>query len=152
MRLMLLFALSIIAGCAKAPPAAGTAQRDLLAANAAYDQALIRGDAVALDRFYTDDFQIIDDDAEMHNKAAQIRFMTQQVDLLEAKTDDVRVTMLAPDSALLTGRFKGRYRLDGKESDFTERYTSVWVRDGSDWRLRHEHSSIVPQESDAEEQ
>jgi ketosteroid isomerase-like protein len=52
--------------------------------------------------------------------------------------------MLGPDAALLTGRFKGRYRMGGKEADFTERYTSVWVREGKDWRVKHEHASLVP--------
>ncbi len=66
--------------------------------------------------------------------------MTEQVDLIHAKTDDVRVRMLSPDAALLTGR----YRLDGREADFTERYTSIWVRDRGKWRLTHEHSSTVP--------
>jgi ketosteroid isomerase-like protein len=70
--------------------------------------------------------------------------MTQEVDLLNARGDDVKVTMLGPDSALVTGRFVGRYRYKGKEEDFTERYTSVWVRKDRQWRVRHEHASLVP--------
>ena len=70
--------------------------------------------------------------------------MTEQVDLLEAKTDDVRITMLSPDVALLTGKLIGRYRLEGQENNFTERYTSIWVRDGQRWRIKHEHSSMAP--------
>jgi ketosteroid isomerase-like protein len=120
------------------------AESELKAANLQYDKALIDGDAASLDRFYTDDFQIIDDDAEVHDKTGQIAFMTQSVDLLNAKSDDVQVKMLGPDAALLTGRFTGRYRLEGKENDFTERYSSVWVRDGARWRVKHEHSSVVP--------
>ncbi len=133
----------LLLSCREAPQPAGS-ETALRAANAAYDKALIEGDAQALGGFYTDDFQIIDARAEVHGKADQIRFMTEQVDLLQAKTDDVRITMLAPDAALLTGRLVGRYRLEGKENDFTERYTSVWVRDGNQWRLKHEHSSMAP--------
>ncbi|MBA3527462.1 MAG: nuclear transport factor 2 family protein [Pseudomonadota bacterium] len=120
------------------------ARRELEAANAAYDRALVAGDAAALAKVYTDDFQIIDDDAAIHGKQQQIEFMTTKVDLLDAKADDVRVTMLGPDSALLTGRFTGRYRMDGKENDFTERYTSVWVRKHGEWKVKHEHASLLP--------
>lgn len=119
-------------------------RRELETANAAYDRALIAGDAAALAKVYTDDFQIIDDDGAIHGKQDQIDFMTTKLDLLNAEGDDIKVTMLGPDSALLTGRFTGRYRMDGKENDFTERYTSVWVRKDGQWKVRHEHASLVP--------
>ena len=144
MRFAYLAPLLLLAACQEAAPDRGAAEKAVLAANAAYDRALIDGDAKALERFYTADFSIIDDDAGIHGKRDQIAFMTKTVDLLDAKTDDLRVTMLGPDAALLTGRFKGRYRMGGKEADFTERYTSVWVRDGKDWRVKHEHASLVP--------
>lgn len=125
------------------------AEAGLRAANLDYDEALVAGDAARLQQAYADDYQVIDDDAGVHGKVDQIRFMTTELDLLDAKSDDVRVTMLGPDAALVTGRFVGRYRLAGKESSFTERYTSIWVRDGGRWRLRHEHSSNLPKEETA---
>ena len=150
---LILLGAALLAGCdrpaakqGKPAPADPTAV--LRAANANYDKALIAGDAAALDRFYTDDFQIIDDDAQVHGKADQIAFMTKALDLLGASSDDVQVTMLGPDAALLTGGFSGRYRLDGKENAFTERYTSIWVRDGGRWRVKHEHSSVVPSKAE----
>ncbi|HEU4497971.1 MAG TPA: DUF4440 domain-containing protein, partial [Sphingomicrobium sp.] len=60
------------------------------------------------------------------------------------------VAMLGPDAALVTGRFIGRYRYKGTETDFTERYTSIWVRDGERWRVMHEHTSIQPAEEGKE--
>ena len=140
----ILIAATLVSACALRTADPATAERELRAANAAYDKALIDGDADALDSFYTADFQIIDDDADVHGKADQISFMTTQLDLLSARSDDVRVKILAADAALVTGRFAGRYRLEGKENDFTERYTSIWVREDGDWKIRHEHSSIVP--------
>lgn len=135
---------TMLIACAERAPDVEESKQALVAANDAYDQALIKQDAAALERIYADDFQIIDDDAAVHSKADQIRFMTTELDLLEAKTDDVRIRMLGPDVALLTGRFSGRYRMGGKEADFVERYTSIWAREGKDWRLTHEHSSVVP--------
>lgn len=137
-------AAALLSACADRAPDQEEAKRSLIAANEAYDQALIKQDAPALERIYADDFQIIDDDAKVHSKASQIQFMTKELDLLSARTDDVKVRMLGTNAALLTGRFSGRYRLGGKEADFVERYTSVWTRDGKDWRLSHEHSSVVP--------
>src|SRR5688572_26062897 len=63
-------------------------------ANAAYDRALIAGDAAALGDAYADDFTIIDDDGAIHGKQDQIAFMTTKVDLLDAKSDDIKVTPL----------------------------------------------------------
>ena len=136
-------------GARQEAPARGNPEAELKAANAEYDKALVDGDAAALNRHYTDDFTIIDDDARIHDKADQIAFMTQSLDLLNAKSDDVRMWLLGPDAALVTGRFAGRYRIEGKENEFTERYTSIWVRDDGRWRIRHEHSSVVPAEEAA---
>lgn len=140
----LLGAVALLAACQSGGGGEASAESAIRAANAGYDKALIDGDAAALEEYYTDDFQIIDDDGELHDKQNQIAFMTREVDLLNARADEVDVTMLGPDSALVTGRFTGRYRYQGKEEDFTERYTSVWVRDGGRWRVKHEHASLVP--------
>lgn len=136
--------LGLLAACNQPSTVRDNPEDQLRAANAQYDRALINGDAAALNRYYTDDFQIIDDEGAVHDKQNQVKFMTEEVDLLDARGDDVKVTMLGPDSALVTGRFLGRYRYKGKEEDFTERYSSVWVRKGGQWRVRHEHSSTLP--------
>lgn len=141
----LIAVIVLLSACRDESPNHSSAGAALRAANAQYDRALIDGDAPALDRFYADDFKIISDDAEISDKKEQIRFMTEEVDLLEARSDDVHLTMLGPDSALMTGRFTGRYSYKGQERDFVERYTAIWVRDGENWRLKHEHSSIQPE-------
>lgn len=145
MRYSVCFLAVLLLSCREAPreQAAG-AEIVLRAANAAYDKALIDGNADALRRLYTDDFRMIGARAEVRGKADQIQLMTEKIDFLQAKSDDVRITMLSPDAALLTGRFIGRYRLEGQENNFTERYTSNWVRDGEQWRVKHEHSSTTP--------
>lgn len=146
-----MLAVTLLAACNRQDAAADNPQAQLHAAHAAYDRALLEGDAAALDRFYTDDFRIIDDDGEVSDKREQIRFMTQDVDLLQTKSDDVRTTMLGPDTALITGRVTGRYRYQGKEDDFVERYTSVWIRDGGAWKLTHEHSSLLPKKKNQQQ-
>jgi len=140
----LIVVLAALAACSGPGQKGDTTTADLQAANAAYDAALIAGNSAALDKFFTDDFQIIDDDANLRGRQEQIRTMTEVIDLIEARSDDVRITPLGPDAALMTGRFTGRYRVAGKENTFTERYTSVWVRQGGEWKVRHERASLVP--------
>ena len=142
--LTLMVATGLLAACNHQSTAQDKPEDQLRAANAQYDQALIEGDVVALNRHYTDDFQRIGNDGAVHDKKNQVQFMTQEVNLLNGRGDDVKVTMLGSDSALVTGRFVGRYRYKGKDGDFTEQYTSVWVRKDGQWRVRHEHASLVP--------
>jgi ketosteroid isomerase-like protein len=121
-------------------------ENDLLAANAEYDRAIIEADRAALDRIYATDFSFVGDKAELRNKDAQIRHLTSgSIRLLYAQSDDIAVRRLGPSHALLIGRFTGRYRAGSNEISFVERYSSVWTREGSRWRLRHEHSSFVPE-------
>ena len=141
----LMVAAGLLAACNHQSTAQDNPEDQLRAANAQYDEALVEGDAAALNRHYTDDFQRIGNDGAVHDKKNQVQLITQEVDLLKGRGDEVRVTMLGPDSALVTGRFVGRYRYKGTEEDFTERYTSVWVRKDGRWRLKHEHASLVPE-------
>lgn len=138
----------LIAGCgptaADNPGEGRTAAEAVISANAAKDRAMIARDAEALAAFYTDDYRVIDNRAEIHDKQNQVDFMTKSVELLSAKSDEVAVEMLAPNAALVKGRLTGRYRLDGKEADFVERYTGVWVKQGESWRVKHEHGSMEP--------
>lgn len=141
----------LLAGCAKGVADEQRHYKDAIeavtAANAAKDQAMIARDPQALASFYTDDYQIIDSRADTHDKKSQVDFMTGSVELSNVSSDQVRVEMLAPDVALVTGRMTGRYRMEGKESAFVERYTSLWVKKGGRWRVKHEHGSIKPDEA-----
>ena len=147
MRIMIIAAAAMTLAACRAGVDEAKVRSELQAANAAYDRALVAGDAKALRQMYTDDFQIIDDDANVSDKKNQVEFMTEELDLLDARSDEVKVTPLGDDAALLTGRFTGRYMMNGQENAFTERYTSVWVRDGDSWKIRQEHPSLMPRPS-----
>jgi ketosteroid isomerase-like protein len=143
----LMSAAAALSSCASVPGVQShpTDESSLRAANAEYDRAILAADAAALGRIYTDDFSFVGDKAELRNKHEQIRYMTNgSLRVLSARSEDIAVTRLGQDHALLTGRFSGRFRAGATEADFVERYSSIWVRQGSRWRLRHEHSSLVP--------
>ena len=121
----------------------------LLAANAAYDAALLARDRAAIEALFAPDYSFIGDEAEQRGRDEQIARQTEgDVQILEARSDQIVVTPLGPTAALLTGRFTGRVRMDEREIAFVERYTSVWVLSDGRWRLRHEHSSLEPDEAD----
>lgn len=141
-------ALALLSACEDGGSNKASAESALRAAMAQHEKALIAGDAAALDRAYGNDYRIIDYEAKIADKQRQIQLMTEEADLLHGRSDDVRISMLGQDHALVTGRFTGRYRYRGEEADFTERYTSLWARDGENWRLKHEHTSMQPQETE----
>ena len=144
---VLIAALGLLSACEDGASNTGAAVSALRAAMAQHEKALIAGDAAALDRAYGNDYRMIDYEAKIADKQRQIQLMTKEADLLHGRSDDVRISMLGQDHALVTGRFTGRYRYRGEEADFTERYSSLWVRDGENWRLKHEHTSMQPQET-----
>lgn len=144
----LIAALVLLSACEDGGSNKASAESSLRAAHAQHEKALIAGDAAAPDRFYANDYRIIDYEAAIADKQQHIRLMTREADLLHGRSDDVRISMLGQDHALITGRFTGRYRYRGEEHDFIERFTSIWVRDGENWRLHHEHMSMQPQETE----
>ncbi|HKU76560.1 MAG TPA: nuclear transport factor 2 family protein [Pyrinomonadaceae bacterium] len=121
-------------------------EEELLKANREYDQALVRGDAVALDRLYSEEFVYTTPDGEVRNKAQQLAF-TRSGDLrLEAgQSDEVKVRVYG-NTAVMTGRFTAKGKLIDKNIDIRERYTAVWVKRSGRWRLVAEQGNLIKQQ------
>ena len=141
----LIAALVLLSACEDGGSNRASAEPALRAAHAQHEKALVAGDAAALNRVYANDYRIIDYEAKIGDKQQQIGMMTKEADLLHGRSDELRISMLGQDHALITSRFTGRYRYQGEEHDFIERVSSLWVRDGENWRLKHEHMSMQPQ-------
>ncbi len=118
-------------------------KQELLKANKEYDTALVRGDADALDRLYADDFVYTTFDGSVRDKKQQLAF-TRSGDLrLESgRSDDVNIRIYG-NTAVMTGRFTARGKLNGKDLSIRERYTAVWVRKNSRWRLVAEQGNEI---------
>jgi ketosteroid isomerase-like protein len=115
----------------------------LLRANREYDEALVRGDAEALERIYADEFVYTTFDGEVRDKSRQLAF-TRSGDLkLESgRSDDVRVRVYG-NAAVMTGRFTARGQFRGERIDVRERYTAVWVKSRGRWRLVAEQGNEI---------
>jgi ketosteroid isomerase-like protein len=120
--ILIIFHLFLVVA-ASAQSATGKANRntkteqELLKANQEYDLALLRADAVALDRLYADEFVYTNPDGEIRDKAQQLA-LTRLGDLKfeSAKSSDVKVRVYGK-TAVMTGRFNAKGTFKGKNID-----------------------------------
>jgi ketosteroid isomerase-like protein len=128
-------------------PSAGSDRAELADANRRYDAALISADAAALRELYTDDFRYFGPNHVVRDKATQIETLTSgAVDLIFGKSSDVEIRIYG-STAVLTGRFDGRVSVSGREFAFSERYSTVWVKQHNRWRMVLEHGSVIEEGS-----
>lgn len=125
---------------------AGRTEQKLLQLNRAYDDALVRGDAVALDRIYGDEFIYVSPGGDVRDKPTQLAF-TRSGDLrLESgRSDDVKIRIYG-NTAVMTGRFFAKGKFKGKEIDIREIYTAVWVKRRGRWLLVAEQGNLIRQQ------
>jgi ketosteroid isomerase-like protein len=137
-------AVALGAICACTPISSLDVNRAALTdANRRYDAALLSGDAAALQALYADDFQYFGPGNVVRDKAAQVEALTSgKVDLIEGSSSNVEIRIYGA-TAVLTGRFAGRASVSGREFSFTERYSTVWVRQDGAWRLVLEHGTVI---------
>lgn len=120
--------------------------RELLKANREYDEALVRGDALVLERLYSDDFIYTTPDGEVRDKAQQLAFTrTGDLRLESGQSDDVRVRVYG-NTAVMTGRFTAKGKFRDQRIDIRERYTAVWVKREGRWRLVAEQGNLIKQQ------
>ena len=141
--LSVLLSYSLIA-CSANSGDPGELVGELEAANAAYDEAIIDQDSVTLEKIYSEAYQDIGPDGAVRGKQEKIASLTDpDARLLSAQSDEVAVEVFG-DVALVTGRFSGRLISGGQEVSFSERFATLWVKDGNEWRLRYEQVSEIP--------
>ena len=129
----------------KQSPAAG-AERELLKVNREYDEALVKGDAAALDRIYGGEFTYTSTGGEVLNKAQQIELIRSGGLDIESGASEGAEVRLYGETALVLGYFKAKGRFKGQAFDSTERYISVWVKRGGRWQLVAEQGTSVPKQ------
>ena len=120
------------------------AERQVLQANADYDRAIVTADAAALDLIMSEDFVHVTAEGEVRDKPTQIATITSgRLQVMSAGSEDVALRWI-DDDALLVGRFPARVRSGDRTISINERYSALWSRQNGRWRLRHEHSSLIP--------
>ena len=104
-------------------------------------QAQIAADAVALDRIYAADFIGIGPSGTMRTKAQVIAdFTSGNLKFQSITTDDVQLRVYG-NTVVETGRSTMIGQDKGKVVPRDNRFTRVWVKQGTRWRLVANHYS-----------
>ena len=104
-------------------------------------QAQIGADAVALNRIYADDFIGIGPSGTMRTKAQVIAdFTSGDLKFQSITTDDVQVRVYG-NTAVEIGRSTMIGQDRGKAVPRDNRFTRVWIKQGTRWRLVANHYS-----------
>jgi len=109
-------------------------------------QAQVGAYAAALDRIYADDFIGIGPSGTVRTKAQVIAdFTSGDLKFQSITTDDVQVRVYG-NTAVETGRSTMIGQDNGKTVPRDNRFTRVWIKQGSHWRLvaNHYSSLITP--------
>ena len=103
-----------------------------------FEAALNKGDAAALDKMYSDDYTLIDQNGAMQTKAARLEAIKSgKLKFDGLKFSDLKIKMHpAGDGAVITGHVSGKNIIDGKSEERNSMVT--WVagkgKDGT-WRF-----------------
>jgi ketosteroid isomerase-like protein len=126
------------------PVAAERDVREVLVIKQQYDEALLRGDSTWFEQAFAEDYLLILGDATTHTKGQIVKQLaSRQVIWQRAAGRDMDVRMYG-DTAIVTGRFSGKWTENGKPFTTEERFTSVWIKQGGRWKAVSEHASQVP--------
>jgi ketosteroid isomerase-like protein len=109
-------------------------------------QAQIGADAVALDRIYADDFIGIGPSGAVRTKPQVIAdFTSGDLKFQSITTDDVQLRVYG-NTVVETGRSTMIGQDKGKAVPRDNRFTRVWIKQGTRWRLVANHySSLIAQ-------
>lgn len=119
------------------------AEREVRKANEDFDRAIISRNADALERLLADEVIMTLPNGKVVDKAAQLRSLRTDPVVFEfGRSDDVRVKMYGK-TAVVTGRFTGRIKWDGKDESFVERYTAVFVKRDGRWQMVAEQAMEI---------
>lgn len=118
---------------------AGRLSRDeqgVLAANREWADAMVRGDAAALERLFHDELVVTSGNGTVRGKAGELKDAGPSADIKTYffNTEDVRVRVY-DSAAVVTGHAKWRINYKGRDVDNERRYTSVYVKEKGRWRM-----------------
>jgi uncharacterized protein (TIGR02246 family) len=126
----------------------GKLERQVVAFNSAWAEAITKGDAAALERLFADEMIVTSGNGEIRNKAGEIKDAASAPDpnfiwIHPFTTEDVRVRIYG-DAAVVTGLAKWTFRYKGRDVNQERRYTHVYVKRHGQWRIVAQQMSSNP--------
>ena len=140
-----LIALVVLTVVALPVFAAGKADvpKELAAAYKAWDEALVKADAAALDRLYAEDATFIEPDGSKHTKKEAINaFTTGEIKIANPSTEYWGVTVNG-NTAIFTGEWKATETMKGETKNVRYAYTDVWVKRLGKWLVLVSHLTSI---------
>lgn len=109
-----------------------------------WNLALASGDASAVTSLYADDALLLPTlSSKSRDNAAAVNDYFEHFLARKPKGEVLsRQILLACNQAIDAGTY--RFELQGPQEQLDARYTFVYGFDGSNWRILHHHSSLVP--------
>ena len=114
----------------------GKAEREILALNREWADAMVRGDRAALERIFSDELIVTSGNGTVRGKEGELGDTTGASDIKTYffNTEDLRVRVYGR-AAVLTGHAKWRINYRGRDIDNERRYTCVYAKEHGRWRM-----------------
>src|SRR6476619_4229141 len=113
--------LMMLCGTAAAQPNAAADEAAVRALEDKWDAASVKGDAAALDSIWADKFISTSSEGKVRGKAEMLaEVKSGDIKYQTAKVDDMKVYVYG-DTAVVNGRWHGKFVQKGKTVDTTER-------------------------------
>ncbi len=123
-------------------PAAGSGP---LGAEDARFQAMIAADRAGMNRWFDAELEYVHSTGVVEGRDQLIEAIASgRVRYLSVEPVERKVSMLAPDVALVHGNGKFKVSAGGASVELLLHYTAVYVERGGDWRLRSWQSLQIP--------
>lgn len=108
----------------------------VLAAERRRCSAMLANDSAALEALLDPRLHFSHATGAVDDKAALLAKMAAgRIHYIAIEWSEEKVTALAPEAALLTGRMTNDVRVEGVDKQLNNRVITVWSRKGEDWRL-----------------
>jgi hypothetical protein len=108
----------------------------VLAAERRRCSAMLANDSAALEALLDPRLHFSHATGAVDDKAALLAKMAAgRIHYIAIEWGEEKVTALAPEAALLTGRMTNDVRVEGVDKRLNNRVITVWSRKGEDWRL-----------------
>jgi len=120
-------------------------RRQLLAAEAALERAIVAKDGVALDTLLSAEFRWRHLDGSEDTKATWLAFLRDSIEYRAHTAEPTQVTVYQR-AAWIAGRLtsRGRYRGAATDYAYTLAYGRLWVQENGHWRVRDQVSRALP--------
>ncbi|HWW73773.1 MAG TPA: nuclear transport factor 2 family protein [Pyrinomonadaceae bacterium] len=136
-RVLIAAALALVASVpasAQSRAKQSKAEREILALNREWADAMVRGDRAALERIFSDDLIVTSGDGTLRDKKGEIGDGGSEIKTYFFNTVDLRVRVYK-GAAVVTGHAKWRINYQGRDIDNERRYTCVYARERGRWRM-----------------